>query len=349
MLEAREEVEHEILWMLNKGSTNIWHKNWTGIGALYHVLPHDFNINEEIQEIAELRDGNDWDEQLLTQKFPESIADHIRDEFSVNSAWRILRHRAPINPEFSNLWTKGLPFKISFFAWRLWKRKIPTDDLWRRNGYIIVSKYWCCFPPNEESFQHLFLMNETADRMWKHFLQPAGTLINMVQVHQVIRAWWNEPCCKKLKPLFQAAPTVITWKLWKRRNTIKNGGTIYAQRVIHEVNKTLHFLARIRYPWLSNIPGLWPNMIRFFESYKLLLVSRRVTWELPLEGWFKCNTDGASKGNPGPSSYGFGVRDSAGDLIHVEATEIGEATNLVEEAKGLMNGLLYCVKSSFIY
>ncbi|XP_070045297.1 uncharacterized protein [Nicotiana tomentosiformis] len=275
------------LWWRFRTSKSLW-SNYTWNKYCKKEMPNVVQFSGGSHEVAELWSGNDWDEQLLTQNFPESIADHIRDEvyfnqtndtwdepkwmlttsgqFSVNSAWRILRHRAPINPEFSNLWTKGLPFKISFFLWRLWKRKIPTDDLWRRNGYIIVSKCWCFFPPNKELFQHLFLRNETMDRVWKHFLQPAGIIINMVHVHQVIRAWWNEPYCQKLKPLFQEAPAVITWELWKRRNTIKNGGTISAQRVIHEVNKTLHFLAKIRYPWLSNIPGLWPDMIIIFES-----------------------------------------------------------------------------------
>nr|XP_016490602.1 PREDICTED: uncharacterized protein LOC107810356 [Nicotiana tabacum] len=48
MLNAREEVEHEILWELNSGKTNIWHENWTRLGALYHVLPEDFPINEDL-------------------------------------------------------------------------------------------------------------------------------------------------------------------------------------------------------------------------------------------------------------------------------------------------------------
>lgn len=54
-------------------------------------------------------------------------------------------------------------------------------------------------------------------------------------------------------------------------------------------------------------------MIRYFESYKLYVVSRNITWQLPYEGWFKYNMDEASKVNPRPSSYGFCVRDSTCD------------------------------------
>lgn len=56
MLEARDEVEHEILWEMKRGSTNVWHENWTRLGALYHVVPPEFPINKEVQEVAELRE-----------------------------------------------------------------------------------------------------------------------------------------------------------------------------------------------------------------------------------------------------------------------------------------------------
>nr|XP_033510417.1 uncharacterized protein LOC117275203 [Nicotiana tomentosiformis] len=256
MLEAREEIEHEILWELNSGNTSVWHENWIGIGPLYHVLPQDFNKNDEIQDVAELRDGNTWDDLTLDQNFPEDISDHMR-------------HNVPFDQTIGKWDTSQWMPTISG---KLWKKKIPTDNLWRRNGYIIVSKYWCCSPPNEDSYLHLFLKSDTVDRVWKTFLQPAGIIINMVQVHQVIKVWWNEPCCPKLKPLFQAAPFIITWELWKRRNKMKHGEVVSKKRLAEE------------------LPGI-----------------------CPMQAGFKCNSDGSSKGNPGPSSYGYCIRDSAGD------------------------------------
>nr|XP_009595805.1 uncharacterized protein LOC104092031 [Nicotiana tomentosiformis] len=80
MLEAREEVEHEILREMNRGSTNVWHENWTDLGALYHIVPNDYTINEDMQEVAELRVDDTWDEQLLAQSFPADNAQHIRQE-----------------------------------------------------------------------------------------------------------------------------------------------------------------------------------------------------------------------------------------------------------------------------
>ncbi|XP_009624555.1 uncharacterized protein [Nicotiana tomentosiformis] len=235
MLEVREEVEHDILWEMNRGFTDVWHDNWTSLGTLYHVVPQYFPINEELQEVAELRD----------QDSSRSI--------------------------------------------------IPC-------------------------------------RTYK--------------VHQVIRVCWKTHCCQKFKPLIQALPSVVTWELWKRRNTMKYGEFVSCNRFIHEVNKTLHSLAKARYPWMQNIPLLWPDMIRFFEGYKPYVMTKRVTWKFPFEGWFKCNIYGASKGNPRPSSYGFCIRDCQANLVYAKAKKIGETTNIVAEAKAIAEDMDYCVEKN---
>ncbi|XP_019266859.1 PREDICTED: uncharacterized protein LOC109244255 [Nicotiana attenuata] len=52
--------------------------SWKGLGALYHVLPEDFPINEDLQDVAELRLEGTWNEHLLEQNFTEEIDDHVR-------------------------------------------------------------------------------------------------------------------------------------------------------------------------------------------------------------------------------------------------------------------------------
>nr|XP_018623243.1 14.7 kDa ribonuclease H-like protein [Nicotiana tomentosiformis] len=84
-------------------------------------------------------------------------------------------------------------------------------------------------------------------------------------------------------------------------------------------------------------------MIQFFEAYKPILITKRVNWQPPHAGWYKCNTNGASKGNPGPSSIGFCVRDEAGDLVYAKSVDIGVITNVVTEAQAILQGLEYCV------
>ncbi|XP_009794683.1 uncharacterized protein [Nicotiana sylvestris] len=63
---------------MKSGTTNIWLENRTGLGAFYHVLPPDFSIDENLQEVTELRQGGTWNEKLLDQRFPEDIVEHIK-------------------------------------------------------------------------------------------------------------------------------------------------------------------------------------------------------------------------------------------------------------------------------
>src|SRR5688572_10775558 len=47
-------------------------------------------------------------------------------------------------------------------------------------------------------------------------------------------------------------------------------------------------------------------------------------------------TDGASRGNPGPASYGFTIADGNGKLLLEQGEYIGTTTNNVAEYKGVM-------------
>lgn len=63
-------------------------------------------------------------------------------------------------------------------------------------------------------------------------------------------------------------------------------------------------------------------MVKYFEGYKPV-VTKRVLWLMLGARWYKCNTDGACRGNPGPSLKGFYVKNDAGDLVFAKAEGIG--------------------------
>ncbi|MBI2018247.1 ribonuclease HI family protein [Candidatus Daviesbacteria bacterium] len=56
-------------------------------------------------------------------------------------------------------------------------------------------------------------------------------------------------------------------------------------------------------------------------------------------------TDGASRGNPGPASYGFVVLDGMGNILHKEGRAIGITTNNVAEYTAVYEALKF-VKNS---
>lgn len=57
-------------------------------------------------------------------------------------------------------------------------------------------------------------------------------------------------------------------------------------------------------------------------------------------------TDGASRGNPGPASYGFTVADEKGKILHEEGEYIGKTTNNVAEYTAVIRALNW-VKNKF--
>ncbi|XP_060200458.1 uncharacterized protein LOC132628710 [Lycium barbarum] len=68
-----------------------------------------------------------------------------------------------------------------------------------------------------------------------------------------------------------------------------------------------------QYIWkvFSSAASIQKNCSQFGPSLKYTTV----TWRVPASGWYKCNSDGALRGNPGPSPVAFCIRDDNGDLV----------------------------------
>lgn len=59
---------------------------------------------------------------------------------------------------------------------------------------------------------------------------------------------------------------------------------------------------------------------------------------------YRIFSDGASRGNPGPSGIGAVIFDAHDKVVHEIAQYVGEVTNNVAEYKALIAALDYCVK-----
>lgn len=58
-------------------------------------------------------------------------------------------------------------------------------------------------------------------------------------------------------------------------------------------------------------------------------------------------TDGASRGNPGESSYGFVITNEHGDKVYEEGKYIGIATNNIAEYSAVLSAFEYIEKNLF--
>nr|XP_009777125.1 PREDICTED: uncharacterized protein LOC104226764 [Nicotiana sylvestris] len=336
MLECRDLIEHQIYWKLRMGSAQFWFDNWTDLGALYFQVPVEFGIDDDIHNVNDLVENGMWNVDKMFESLSEDLAHHIvqnirpptessqldtsfwmleiRGHFIVKSAWDYLRRRANPRLAYKMIWVKGLPFKISFFMWKVWKAKLPLDDFLRKLGYSMPSKCWCYADPKEESLLHLFFTSNAARSVRSYFLRRAGISLDGLSLHQAITKCWTAPVVPRLKPVLQALPAYIVWELWKRRKSLKYGEVVSVSRVIYQVSSTLQALVQLKRPGL-HVPHKWLDVQTMME-----------------QGWIKVNTDGACRGNPRRSSIGFYIRDEVGDLIYAKGREISEGTNNVSEA-----------------
>ncbi|KAH0679277.1 hypothetical protein KY284_020362 [Solanum tuberosum] len=86
----------------------------------------------------------------------------------------------------------------------------------------------------------------------------------------------------------------------------------------------------------------WLQIVEALEGYSPNYSFRIVRWLSPPINWLKCNTDGASRGNPRPSSTAFCIRNHLGNLIVAKGFKIQDSTNLVAEARAIREGLVFC-------
>ncbi|KAK4718156.1 hypothetical protein R3W88_016494 [Solanum pinnatisectum] len=263
-------------------------------------------------------------------------------KFIVRSAWEILRITEVKKEIFDNIWVKGVPFKVSFFLWRVLKKRLPIGEELIKMRVVDNVRCCCCNEGAHETFQHLFLTCPATMRVWETFIAATGNQIHFLQLVVTIKKWWKVDSPAKLISLYKSIPAFILWHVWRRRNATRHGESMNFSNLIFEINRSLYNLARTRYPWLKYLPKQWPLIVQFLEVYTPLISHKVVAWEKPQRDTFKCSCDGLSKGNPGPSTIGFCIRDWEGNLRYAEARKLTESTSLIAEAGAIKVGMEFC-------
>jgi ribonuclease HI len=73
-----------------------------------------------------------------------------------------------------------------------------------------------------------------------------------------------------------------------------------------------------------------------------------VVWHRPTHLWLKCNTDGASKGNPRISGCGGIFRNASADALLCFAEPLGIKSSYTAELCGLMRNIWFETDSSLV-
>lgn len=123
-------MEQNITWELNRGSISFIWDNWLGSGFLGETV----NMRENLKVIDFLT-GENWNLNKLSYNLPNHIIEKIcshqvclephkndnmiwmlsqSGEFSVKSAYELIRSSRPKSYVDSMVWQKGIPKKMSF-------------------------------------------------------------------------------------------------------------------------------------------------------------------------------------------------------------------------------------------
>ncbi|KAK6786192.1 hypothetical protein RDI58_014717 [Solanum bulbocastanum] len=63
-----------------------------------------------------------------------------------------------------------MPFKVSFYSWRIWKKRLPIGKVLISNKIFDYVVCWCCNQGAQESIEHLFVRCSDSKTMWKDFV-----------------------------------------------------------------------------------------------------------------------------------------------------------------------------------
>jgi ribonuclease HI len=252
-----------------------------------------------------------------------------------------------MNPGQKLSWEKSIrdisiPPSKSFMVWRLFHNKLSTDEILSTRGLHLPSMCSLC-SKEPESTSHLFLHCPFSLTLW-HWL---ASIINLrLDFSSVTTLWqitynsWNPQC----KLIVTAAVIYIFNTIWLCRNNLR----------FKSIKPNLNSLTSLI---LANV-SLFGNVTRLtsgpaisdFEILKFFKVSIHhprppkiieVLWCPSLLGWYKCNTDGASIGNPGPAACSGIFRNFKGEFIGGFTQNLGIFNALYAEFMGVILAIEY--------
>lgn len=308
MLSVRDAVENVLGWRLFKGQVNLWWDNWSGLGTLGRVFPYrgvayardqlaDFIVDGQLDLTALdtfLPAGLTADLSRLDQGDRDvpiwrASSDGLFSFASAKSLFRSLQEHPAPDMMLGRCWYKHLPFKVSFLAWRVLRRRLPVVDVLARFGFQIVSRCWCCSHPTLDSILHIFYAGNTAVAVWRYFSGSFGFQLRHNGLRALLTGWRRAASGNRLISFVLCRlPYIILWELWKHRNDCMHGrGTPSVARVIFRVAKLVAECIFRRWPGEHILPPSWPVIMTYLDCHVPRRVIKVVRWFPPPTGSLK--------------------------------------------------------------
>lgn len=221
--------------------------------------------------------------------------------------------------------------------------KLPLEVNLRRFGFQGPSVCICCHEKEEETCDHLFSFGDIPNSIWQYFENPLG--IRGLGFHlrrRCLSFWMYHSHGDIMTKCLKILPSLICWYIWKWRNNIIFEGSNWSfQFIISEIWKYLLIILKSSFKHFDLRAHSWIELIDLLDNRPSISRTIQVIWKFPSRA-LKLNTNGSSRGNPGPSSGGGVLRNESGLVLFAFSEFFGLKTNLQAEAQALLLGLCIC-------
>ncbi|KAL6558442.1 hypothetical protein OROMI_018792 [Orobanche minor] len=343
-------------------------KMWWRFRTSNNICPlNDFSNNKCKDTIQNYWINGKWDRRKINGKLSNGLCDHICSfptspsgilpswtlspdgDFDFKSTWHFVRKKKkPLNNILHFCWNPIITPTISVFMVRLVNKWIPTPDGLLRRGIYATNFCYCC--NDDENIPHLFINGPVANKVWTHFHNLAGIrCLNTSNINFILTNWFGK--AKGKIHIFHIIPILIFWFLWCCRNDRRVDNVpftanrvceriwIYINTFNHKVNfKNKKF-------WIG--AALIVDRVGVTAAPKTLFKCCSVRWSKPQPGWWKLNTDGATRGNPGDAAAGGIIRDHVGKPLIMFSEFLGVRTNNFAKLHAIWRGLEFCIDNHF--
>ena len=293
-------------------------------------------VSEEIMKIPVDTDAEDIGRWALTP----------HGNFTVASAWELLRHRGERMEVYEFIWSKDISPTISVFLWRLLANRLPVDAKLQWRGVSLASKCRCCAEPDMETRMHLFVNGEAATGVWKHFSRWFPQVPELSRrgynLEGRLRWWQRHTGSKNKRHICILIPCLIFWFLWTERN-----GCVHLEKDFRVDNICKRIVIYLRNLVVAGHlgPEHWVEcdpkvdfMVSQDKNCKMKRVEK-VLWKPPDWPWIKLNTDGAFEGLTGRAGGGGIVRDQLGETVEAFCLPLAASSGFEAELKALLEGV----------
>lgn len=201
MMQSKHKMESHIHWKIDSRSCSFWWDNWLGVGPLAHFKGVSSRL-DNTKVVAFIHNGQ-WDLQRVLNVAPPQhvtsilamqlqIQQDVPDkalwslnasgDFSIFSAWNIIREQRTKTKINKYTWNKHIPFKCSFLLWRALSGKLPTNE--KLISFDHDPKEYCCYyNPSMDTIEHIFLTGHFVMNVWKLFAGSCGISSDHLPLH----------------------------------------------------------------------------------------------------------------------------------------------------------------------